>query len=235
MRKISSGRCMTPWIVVQFQDRLKSAKLSKRKAEFELEMAKSKLDAAREYEKPKRLKELKADSKKPDATNWARSSSSAREEPARHVGERTGSMHTALEIPTHPVASHRGGTSRQELRDRLAKLEPRTMSRRRECQAIDELGKVLEAKLNEAGRLFEDLKFSELAGDLTSLRLVKAPAQVMFSPAVHPCCQVPEYLAEDRARLKTATQKKGCRSSRRPASPTRRPGNEADAGAASEP
>ena len=42
--------------VVQFEARVKSAQLSKRKADLDLEMAKSKLNLLREYTKPKRLK-----------------------------------------------------------------------------------------------------------------------------------------------------------------------------------
>ena len=37
------------WVVVQFEDRLKVAQLSRRKAELDLELAKSKLNVLRDY------------------------------------------------------------------------------------------------------------------------------------------------------------------------------------------
>ena len=50
--------------VVQFEARVKTALLAKRKAELELEHARTKLDLLRNYEKPKRLKDLRSEVEK---------------------------------------------------------------------------------------------------------------------------------------------------------------------------
>ena len=54
-----------------------------------------------------------------------------------------------------------------EIRVRVAALEPKEgLSRAGLRTEVEELGRSLETKVNEAGRLFENLKFSQLASDI---------------------------------------------------------------------
>ncbi len=168
VKKTSSGTVQETWILAQFQDRLKAATLSKRKAEIEREMARSKLMLLREYEQPRRLKELKSEVEKARAEELSKEQTAQLEKTRLMKLQRESENNTA---PTRlqPILELLAEAVRLdgEIRGKLASLEPAHNTSAAESQKeIEQLTRSQEAKLNEAGRLLEDLKFAELAREI---------------------------------------------------------------------
>ncbi len=209
IKKISSGSINDTWIVVQFEARVKVAQLSRRKAELDLEMAKSKLNVPREYEKPKRLKELKSEVEKARSDELAKGQTVQLEKIKLAIMKKQAE---GIKPPAkyQPILSLLAEAVKldQEIRARVVALEPKEgSSQAGSRKEIEELGRFLESKVNEAGRLFEDLKFSELASDITFAATRPASGTSLLSPANRSniMMKFSKISPEDRARLKNAT------------------------------
>ncbi len=169
IKKISTGSMYDTMSVVQFESRLKSAELSKRKAEVQLEQSRSKLLVLREYKKGARTKELQAN------VEQARSDELQKEEilqiqKAKLVAMKKGDQDNKRQLAKYqPVLSLLADAVRLdgEVRDKLAKLDPKNRAPQSDSRRkIEEQARTLGTKVNEAGRLFENLKFAELASEI---------------------------------------------------------------------
>jgi hypothetical protein len=215
IKKISSGSMQDTLAVVQFESIVKVAQLSKRKAELELEQARSKLNLLREYEKPRRLRELKAEAEKVFADQLAKQMTAQLEKDrlARMKKEAEGIKPPAKYQPILALLADAASLD-GEIRGKLAKLEPKDDAPQAGSRKeIEELGRSLEAKVNEAGHLFEDLKFSELATDIIFASTRPASGAALFSPensrSIFQMFQ--KVSPEDRVKLKTATEEERTR------------------------
>ncbi len=187
IKRISSGSMYDTLAVVQFEARVKTAELSRRKAELQLEMAKSKLNVLRNYEKPKRLSELRADVEK------ARSDELAKEQTVQLEKTKLAMLKKQAEgikppAKFQPILLLLAESIRLDgqIREKLTKLEPEDdRPGAGSHKEIEELGRTLETKMNEAARLFEDLKFSELASDINFAATRPASGTSVLSPRTH--------------------------------------------------
>jgi len=215
IKKISSGSVYDTLAVVQFEARVKSAQLSRRKAELELETAKSKLKVLQDYEKPKRLKELKSEVEKARSNELAKELTAQLEKSklARIKKQAEGVKPPAKYQPILSLLAEAAQLD-GELHGKLAKLEPKEDTPQAGSRIeIEELGKSLEAKVNEAGRLFEDLKFSELASDISFASTRPASGAGLFSPgnSLILMGKFRNISPDDRAKLKSATEEERAR------------------------
>ena len=138
VKKAASGSVFDTMSVVQVEAMVKVAELSKRKAEFEVEQAKSKLKLLQEYEKPKRLKELRSEVEKARSDELAKEQTLELEKTKLAMMKKQAEgFRTASEVPAHPLASGRCGPARRrdprearEARRRRTKLRKPALARR---------------------------------------------------------------------------------------------------------
>ena len=209
IKKLSSGNMFDTLAVDQFEARLKVVQLAKRKAELALEMTKSKLNVLRDYEKPKRLSELKAEVEKARSNELVKEQTYQLERTklARLKKQAEGikppaNLQNILSLLAEAVKLD------HEIRVRVAALEPKEgLSRAGWRTEVEELGRSLETKVNEAGRLFENLKFSELASDINFAASRPNSGTSLLSPANarKTLEKLGKISPEDRAKLKNAT------------------------------
>jgi hypothetical protein len=209
IKKISSGSIYDTVAEDQSEDRVKMAELAKTKAELELEQAKSKLVVLKEYEKPKRLKELRAaiEQARADELEQHQRCGLERDVLARMKREAQGPTPPAQLQPILSLVSDAARLD-GEIHAKLAALGPneaRPDSASR--KTIEDKAHALEAKVSEAARALEDLRFAELAReiDLAATRRITGPSA--GSPA-NPTSLFEKFRGlsdEERSKLKTVT------------------------------
>ena len=122
----------------------------------------------RNYDKPKRLKELRSEVEKARSDELAKKQTVQLEKTKLAMLKK---LAEGIKPPAkfQPILLLLADSIRLDgqIREKLAKLEPKSdPPGAASHKEIEKLGRTLEAKVNEAVRLFEDLKFSELAGDI---------------------------------------------------------------------
>ena len=198
--------------VANFETTFHLAELQKKKAEFELEQAKVRLEVLNIYGKPKRLMELKVQVEK------MLSEESAKRQMAQLQRDKLSAMKKLAEGPLipaklKPIMTPLADAVRLdgEIRGKLASLEPKG----NEGQAglrkeVEDLASSLEANVNTAVRLFDDLRFSELSSEINfiSNRAASGGAAPSIERRLSLFRKIPP---EDRAKVKTGTQEEQTR------------------------
>jgi hypothetical protein len=215
VKKAASGSVFDIMSVVQVEAMVMTAKMSKRKAELELEQAKSKLNLLEGYKKPKRIKELRS------AVEMARAIELEKEQTLELEKSKLARMKTQAEgfrapAKFQPILSLLADAMRLDgqTRDKLATVDPKNGDPEpRARKTIGELAEALDQKVNEAERLFEDLKFAELAREINAAAAGPRPSPTAIPPAVRSGFfeKLRNIPAEDRARLKNASEEERAR------------------------
>jgi hypothetical protein len=198
--------------VANFETTFHLAELQKKKAEFELEQAKAQLEVLNIYEKPKRLMELKVQVEK------ALSEEFAKRQMAQLQRDKLSTMKKQAEGPQIPakltaIMAPLADAVRLdgEIRRKLATLEPKGSEGQAGLRKeVEDLASSLEANVNTAVRLFDDLRFSELSSEINfiSNRAASGVAAPSLERRLSLFRKIPP---EDRPKLKTGTQEEQTR------------------------
>jgi hypothetical protein len=210
IRKVATESLHDTLAVVQFEAMVKTAQLSQRKAEMELEQAKNKLKLLRDYEKPRRMKELGANVEK------ARAEELAKKQTLQLERDKLTWMKKRKEGPV-VLPKYRailqaladGLDLEDQIRGKLSELVQIGDAQQAERQKqILALHGSLESKLVDAERRLDDLRFAVLAGDIRRFAARQegnAGAAALPGNGRSLLERLRKIAPEDRAKLKNAT------------------------------
>jgi hypothetical protein len=209
VKKAASGSVFDIMSVAQMEGNVYEALLSKVKTELALDQAKTKLKLLEEYEKPKRLKELRSEVEK------ARSDELNREMTLEVEKSKLARMKKPAEAARLPakyqhILSLLADAVRLDgqVRGKLAKLGPKDDDPHAGPRKdLEELARSLDARVSEAGQLFEDLKFAELASEINFAATRPAAATGSLTPRIGNSFseKFRNISPEDREKLRNAT------------------------------
>lgn len=168
VKRAATGTVLDFIHIEQVEAMAKMAILSKEKAKFTAEQVRSKLKLLDEYEKPKRLAELRS------AVERARSDELSEQQTLELEKAKLVVMKKRAEGYKVPekyklILSLLADAVQLEgqVRDKLAKLDlQKELPQGEPIKQITDMAGTLMKKLNEADRLLEDLKFSDLAREI---------------------------------------------------------------------
>jgi hypothetical protein len=209
VNKAASRSVYDMMAVFQCQNMVKATALAKRKAELELEQARIKLKLLREFEQPKRLRELRSEVERARADELRKKQERQLEEDKlsrmkQDAAKPSGQARFNPILKALAEAARLEGEVRTKLADLTPSEQPSQEERRKEISALDD---ALEAKLREAERVLKELKFTELAADIRSAagRMAGQGASQGDATGGSILEKFRKIAPEDQARLKAAS------------------------------